>query len=74
MVNTKILCVLNCIEDAQLFLCEFSGKHHNWFIVSTHGSVNDYLRAKNIRSVELSSLLTHEFLQESYWEADSEIK
>ena len=69
-MSLKSLCVLNCIEDAQLFLEEFSGEYDEWLTVSTHGSVNDFLKTKKLQCLELSSLMTHEFIQESYWEAD----
>lgn len=69
--NPTSVCVLNCVEDAQTFLTEFGHTPDRWLLVSTHGSVNDYLRPLNITCLELTSLLTDEFIIDAFKAADS---
>jgi hypothetical protein len=67
------LCILNCVGDAKLFLSKFRGHLNEWRLVSTHGSVDDYLETMGIRCTALSSLITDHHLREFYNTADKAV-
>ena len=74
MKNISNLCILNCVEDAKSFLSEFRYCLNEWTIVSTHGSVNDFLAIKGIDCLELSSLITDDFLIHAFQTTDIAVK
>ena len=74
MKSNHALCVLNCVEDAKSFLSEFQACHNEWTIVSTHGAVNDFFMTKGIACLELSSLITDDFLTKSFQTSDVTVK
>lgn len=74
MKNISNLCILNCVEDAKCFLSEFRYSLNEWTIVSTHSSVNDFLVTKELNCLELSSLITDDFLIHAFQKADITVK
>ena len=54
------LVILNCIEDTKHFLVENGDSLNEWYLVSTLGSVRDYLLTQNIECKELSSFITND--------------
>ena len=66
--------IIQCVEDAKMFLSEYSEDLQKWFLVSTHGSVNDYFNTKEVSCHELSSFLSNELIMESFQEARSIMK
>ena len=72
--NKHSLCILTCVEDAKRFLLEFAGEYNGWTLVSGHGSVNDYLETLGIDCIELSALVSDDFVRDAYKEADKKVK
>ena len=74
MAANHSLCLLNCVEDAKSFLSEFKKCHHEWTVVSTHGAVNDFLTTEGVDCLELSSIISDDFLIKSFRIADVVVK
>lgn len=65
------LAILNCVADAQSFLYHFKNSLGEWRLASTHGAVNDYLNTQGVSCLELSSVLSDDFIVAAAREADS---
>ena len=65
----KRLCILNHVQDAKLFLSKEQSMDE-CLVCSTHASVNDLLKTKNIDCIHLSSLIEHDFVFEQAKKVD----
>ena len=68
-MSGRRLCILNCVEDAKLFLAT-EHRTDKCLVFSTHASVNDLLNTENIECIHLSELVENDFIIEQFKEAD----
>ncbi len=71
--KTDSICILNCVDGAKSFISKFENNMTSWVIVSTHGSVNNYLSTLNIDCLELVSLVPNDFIIKTFKDADTSV-